>query len=149
MSSITVTFTINGKNYTKDTTLDVIRKSGFIANQLDDLGYNEGEELCPFDISNLNIKDKYSEKIVDLLINMLTFLTTAEGDTFSKESIEVSNDYENEYIDKLFEKLPYAYYSYLIDVANFMEVQSVFRYLVVKLAKIVRSRTQAKVGDSL
>ncbi len=148
MSSLTVTFSINGQSFSKATTLEIIRKSGFIANQLDDLGFTEGEDLPPFDISNLNIQDKYAEKVVDLFYNMLSFLTTADGDTFLKETIEVSNDYDNEYIDKLFDKLPYAYYSHLINVANFMDVPSIFKYLVSKFARIIRARTQASQGAS-
>ena len=144
MSSLAVTFTINGQAFTKTITLDAIRKSGFIANQLDDLGYSDGEELCPFDISNLNIQDKYSEKVIDLFSTMLTYLTTTDGETFIKETIEVSNEYENEYIDELFNKLPFAYYSHLINVANFMDVPSVFKYLVTKFAKIIRERTLVK-----
>ena len=144
MSSLTASFTINGQVFTKSLTLEAIRKSGFIANQLDDLGYSEGDELFPFDISNLNIQDKYSEKVIDLFTTMLAYLTTADGETFIKETIEVSNEYENEYIDELFNKLPFAYYSHLINVANFMDVPSIFKYLVTKFAKIIRERTQAK-----
>ncbi len=144
MSSLTASFTINGQVFTKSLTLEAIRKSGFIANQLDDLGYSEGEDMCPFDMSNLNIQDKYSEKVIDLFTTMLTYLTTADGETFIKETIEVSNEYDNDYIDKLFDKLPFAYYSHLINVTNFMDVPSVFKYLVTKFAKIIRERTQAK-----
>lgn len=144
MASIHVAFTINGKIFTKLTTLEAIRKAGFIANQLDDLGYSEGDELSPFDISNLNIQEKYSEKVIDIFSTMLTYLTTADGATFINETIEVSNDYENEYIDKLFDKLPFAYYSHLINVVNFMDVPCIFKYLVTKFAKIIRDRTLEK-----
>jgi hypothetical protein len=146
MASLTVTFTINDKDFTKQMTLEAIRKSGFIANQLDDLGYIEGEKLCSFDISNLNIQDKYSEKVIDLFTTILIYLTTVDGETFIKETIEVSNDYENEYIDNLFDKLPYAYYSHLINVTNFMDVPSIFKYLVIKFAKIIHERTNASTS---
>lgn len=148
MSHLTASFIINGRVFTKHLTLEAIRKSGFIAGQLDVLEYTDESEMYTFDISNLGIQDQYSEKVVDIFANMLTYLTTADGETFSKETIDVSNDYENEYINKLFAGLPFAYHSHLLNVVNFMEVPSVFKYLASKFAKIINERTNANSGAS-
>ena len=146
--TVTVTFIINDSSFKHTMTLDAIRKSGMIANILDDTGYNEGDEFMPIILSGLNIQEKYQEKVVSIMVHLLNYLTTANGEEFIKETIDVSNEYENEEVDKMFNRLQFAYYSHIINVANFLNVPSVFKYLVSKFAKIIRERTQAKTAGA-
>ncbi len=148
MALLKVTFIINDNSFDHDIPLPVIRKSGMINNILDDTGIPEGDDRMPIVLSGLNIQEKYHAKVVSLIIDLLTYLTTDGGDTFTKETIEVSNDYENEDIDKMFSGLAFAYYSHVINVANFLDVPSVFKYLVAKFAKLVRDRIRAKKDGS-
>lgn len=147
-TTVTTTFIINDSSFEHNMSLNAVRKAGMIANIMDDTGYNAGDELMPVVLSGLNIQEKYQEKVVSIMVHLLNYLTTANGEEFMKETIDVSNDYENEEIDKLFNGLPFAYYSHIINVANFLNVPSVFNYLVSKFAKIIRDRTQAKAADA-
>lgn len=144
MSRLALSFTVNEQVFTKSLTLEAIRKSGFIADQLDVLEYKAGNELPPFDISNLSIKKEYCEKVIDIFALVLEYLTTPEGEVFSNETIVVSKDYTNAYVDDLFKDLPHAYCANLINLANFMIVPSIFHYLIVKLATIIHTKSVVK-----